>query len=83
MTTLIIEMPDDVLDILRKSPREFTQEVRIASACHWYSQGLVSQGQGVEIAGLTRAGFIDELARRRVAVGQYSLDEVLEEIGLA
>jgi predicted HTH domain antitoxin len=83
MTTLTIEMPDDVFDILRKSPGEFRQEVRIASACHWYSQGLVSQAQGAKIAGLSRAGFIDELARRRVPVGQYPLDEVLEEIGLA
>jgi predicted HTH domain antitoxin len=83
MTIVTIEMPDDVFGTLRKSPQEFSQEMRIAAACHWYSQGVVSQGKGAEIAGLSRAEFISELARRRIAVGQYSLDEVLEEVGRA
>jgi len=79
MTTVSVDMPDDVLATLRKSPQEFAQEMRIAAACHWYSQGIVSQGRGAEIAGLARAEFITELARRHIPVGQYTLEEVIEE----
>ena len=63
MTTITIEMPDDIFGTLRKSPAEFAQEMRTASACHWYSQGLVSQGKGAEIAGLSRAEFIKATGR--------------------
>jgi Uncharacterized small protein len=80
MTIVTVEVPDDVFGTLRKSPKEFAQELRIAAACHWYSQGIVSQGKGAEIAGLSRAEFITELARRHIPVGQYTLEEVLEEI---
>ncbi|MFO1434648.1 MAG: UPF0175 family protein [Candidatus Competibacteraceae bacterium] len=80
MTPITVEMPDDIFGTLRKSPKELSQELRIAAACHWYSQGIVSQSKGAEIAGLSRAEFINELAQRRIPVGQYTLEEVLEEV---
>jgi predicted HTH domain antitoxin len=52
----------------------------LALACQWYAQGEISQGKGAEIAGLSRAEFIDECAKRYIPVGQYSPDEVLEEL---
>ncbi len=81
MTTITLTLPDDVYGALRKAPRDFTQELRLAAACHWYAQGQIAQDKAAEIAGLSRAEFIDELAHRHIPVGQYSVAEVLEEIG--
>lgn len=83
MTTITLNLPDDVYSTFRKAPCDFAQELLLAAACHWYAQGLIAQGKAAEIAGLSRAGFIDALARRRIPVGQYSIEEVLEEIGRA
>lgn len=70
MTTVTIELPEDVFGALRRSPEEFAREMRLAAALHWYSQGQLSQARAAEIAGLSRAEFIDELFRHRLPVVQ-------------
>jgi len=79
MTTLTLELPDDLYSTLRRSPEEVVREMRITAAVEWYAQERITQGKGAEIAGLTRAAFIDELARRRVPVCQIHPDEVWKE----
>ena len=80
MTTLTIDLPEDVFPALRRAPNEFLQEMRIEAAAQWYDQQRVSQEKGAEIAGLSRAEFIDELARRRIPVVQVTFEEVMEEM---
>jgi predicted HTH domain antitoxin len=62
------------------SPNEFGREMRVAAALLWYSQGEISQSVGAEIAGVSRAEFIDELSRRRISVVQVTPEELQEEI---
>jgi len=81
MTSITIDLPDDVFAALRKSPREFALEMRIAAAVQWYSEGLVSQGKAAEIAGLSRMLFIDELARRKVSASQETESDLRRAIG--
>jgi len=79
MTTVTIEFPEGVYSALRKSPKEFAQELRIAAAAHWYQQGTVSQEKAAELAGLDRVEFLFELSRRRISVIHVDLDEVRRE----
>ena len=79
MTTVTIEFPEGVFSALRKSPKEFATEVRVAVACHWYQQGTVSQEKGAEIAGLSRREFLFELSRRKIDVIHVDLDELRRE----
>ena len=79
MTTVTIELPDDVYSALRRSPQEIIREMRLAAAVEWYAQERISQGKGAEIAGLSRAEFIDELARRKIPVVQIRPEEVWQE----
>ncbi len=81
MTTVSIEFPEDVFSALRRSPAELSKEVRLAAAIHWYQQGDVSQEKASELAGLDRAGFLGELARRRIDVIHVDFDELRREAG--
>ncbi len=82
MKTIQIEVPDDAFAALRLAPEEFARELRLAAAIQWYRQCVVSQGKAAEIAGLARADFIDELARRKVNVTQVDKEELEREIEL-
>ena len=80
MTQLILQMPESAFATLHQTPAEFTLEMRVAAAVKWYELGRVSQGRAAEIAGLTRAAFIDALARYRVSPFQYTAEELAEEL---
>lgn len=80
MSQVTFDFSPTVFSALRKSPEEFATEMRIAAAVHWYSQGMVSQGKAAEIAGLSRAEFLDELFRRKVPAVKVSLEELREEL---
>jgi hypothetical protein len=77
MTTVTIALPDGIFEAVRKAPDEVAQEMRIAVAVRWYAQGLISQGKGAEIAGLTRSQFIDALG---LAAVTGELQETIGEI---
>ncbi len=80
MATVTVEVPDGAFSALRRSPEEFAQEMRIAAAILWYHQGLVSQGKAAEIAGLSRADFLDALFRAKVPACQVTAEELKEEL---
>lgn len=80
MPTITIDVPDGALSALRLSPAEFAREMRVAAALLWYSRGEVSQAKAAEIAGTSRAEFIDELAHRRIPVVQVTAEELQDEI---
>jgi predicted HTH domain antitoxin len=63
MSTVTLELPEDVFSALRRSPEEFGRELRLAAAIHWYERGLVSQEKAARIAGLDRTDFLKALAR--------------------
>jgi predicted HTH domain antitoxin len=48
-------------------------------AQQWYAQQRISQDKGAEIAGISRAEFIDELSNRRIPVDQATFEELMEE----
>jgi hypothetical protein len=44
MVTVEVQLPDEILAALRRSPDEMAGELRLAAAVHWYSRGLISPG---------------------------------------
>lgn len=81
MTAITIEFPDSTLSALRQAPRQLAAEVRLAAAIHWYQQARISMERAAECAGLTRAAFLAELARRKIDVFVVDEDDLAEELG--
>ncbi len=80
MATITYDLPPGTFSALRLSPKEFAREMRVAACVQWYAQGAISQGKAAEIAGLSRAEFLEELFRRKVPACQVSYEELIEEI---
>lgn len=79
MTTLTIELPERVFLELRQSPREAEKDARLVLAIDWFRRGLISQGRAAELAGISRADLIDELAARKIDVIDVDLEELTRE----
>lgn len=80
MPVVQVRFDTDVLTMLRRSPEEMAEELRLAGAIRWYALGLVSQGKGAEIAGLSRAAFIDALSASGVSPVQETPAEIREAL---
>jgi predicted HTH domain antitoxin len=80
MTNVEVTFPDSLFAALRKAPHEVGREVRIAASIHWYQQASISMERAAELAGMDRAEFLAELARRRVDVFVIEEEDLAREL---
>ena len=63
MTTVTLEMPDEVFAVTRNDPDGLKRDLRLAAAATWYREARISQEVAAQIAGLDRTDFLLALAR--------------------
>lgn len=80
MTTIAVEFPESTFSALRQAPQQLATEVRVAAAIHWYQQARLSMERAAECAGMNRAQFLEELARRKVDVFVVDADDLRDEL---
>jgi len=80
MATVTIELPDEAFAAMHRSPRELSQEMRLAAAMLWYTQGRISHERAAQFAGLSRIDFIDALAAAKLPAFHVDIDELREEL---
>lgn len=77
-----IELPDELPAALHRDAAQLGAEMRLAAAAKWYEMGVLSQGKAAEVAGLSRAAFVTELARFDVSPFQETAEEVSAAVTL-
>jgi predicted HTH domain antitoxin len=80
MTTVTINLPEEVFSALRRSPEEFVREMRLAAAIHWYERGEISQEKAAQIAGLDRTDFLLGLAREGADAFVVDIEDLKREL---
>jgi len=80
MMEITMKLDEGVFSALRRSPDEFANEMRLAAAIRWYSQGLISQERAAMAAGMDRTDFLMALAREKVDAFHVDLDQLAREI---
>lgn len=83
MATVTIDVPDDAFATLHRSPKELSQEMRLAAAMLWYTQGRISHEKAAQFAGISRMDFIDALAAAKLPAFHVDIDELREELARA
>jgi predicted HTH domain antitoxin len=80
MATVALDLPEEVLDGVRRSPEEFARELRLAAAIHWYERGQISQERAAQIAGLDPSDFLMALAAEKANAVVVDFDDLDREL---
>ncbi len=83
MANISIDIPNDLLVILREQPGELSHEVRFIAALHYFREKRLSLGQAARFAGLNRVEFLDILAARGIPAFDLSEEDAAAEIAAA
>ena len=77
---LIIKYPSGFEHAVYLSREEMEQHIRLMAALKMFELGKVSSGKAAELAGMSRAEFIETCGRYRVSAFNYTPDELEKEI---
>lgn len=83
MSHVIIDIPDDLLLVLREQPEEVAQAARLAAAIYYLRDKRLSLGQAARLAGLTRLNFLDVLAARGIPAFDLTVADAVAEVAAA
>jgi predicted HTH domain antitoxin len=80
MTTIQIDLPDEISVSLKEAPAELEREIRMAAAAKLYELGKLSSGRAAQLANVTRVAFLQALGRYGVAILDLSREELVEDL---
>ena len=83
MTTIHLEVPDEILWSLKEAPEDVAREIRMAAAAKLYEIGKLSSGRAAQLAGVPRVVFLQALSRYGVATFDLTRDEIAEDLANA
>lgn len=79
---LIITIPGEIQRALRIPEQELEERLRLELAIHLYEEWLLSFGKAVELAGVSRWYFAEQLAKRKIA-RHYTEEDLEEDLAFA
>jgi predicted HTH domain antitoxin len=79
MSTLTLQLPEEIVAKLAPSPEEAVLRVKTELALSLYSQGIISHAEACQMAGLSRSEFEDLLARREI-IRPYTAEMLHEDL---
>ena len=80
MSTIQIELPDEILLALKETPEGLSQRIRMLAAAKLYEMGQLSSGRAAELAGVTRVSFLQLLGDYGVSVFEATEEELKQDL---
>jgi len=80
MSTLTIEVADEVVRASGKTPQALATGLKLALAIELFADGRLSLGKAAESVGMHKLDFMDELAKRQVPVINLAPDQIADEL---
>ncbi len=80
METLRIEMPDEILRMLNRTPGEMARDLRLYAALMLFRLGKLSSGAAATMAGIPRVIFLDLCAEYGIPISQISPESLAREV---
>ncbi|MFM8471566.1 MAG: UPF0175 family protein [Limisphaerales bacterium] len=80
MSTLTIELADDVVRASGKTPQALATGLKLALAIELFADGKLSLGKAAQSVGMPKILFMDELAKRQVPVINLAPDQIADEL---
>ena len=68
MTTIQMDLPDEIGWSLKEPPDQLAGEIRMAAAAKLYELGKLSSGRAAELANVSRVAFLQALGRYGVSM---------------
>ena len=83
MSQITIDIPEQSLLALNRTPDEIPEVLRMAAAVKFYELGQLSSGAAAELAGVPKPVFLSRLADYSVASFSYDAESLKRETRLA
>lgn len=79
MTTITVDLPEQVQQALNRTPGEMSRDVKLYAALMLFQLGKLSSGMAAQMAGISRVEFLYLCGEYGISVFQYSAKELEAE----
>ncbi|MEM9776930.1 MAG: UPF0175 family protein [Chloroflexota bacterium] len=83
MTTIHIDFPEDIQQILKRNDSELADDLRLYGAMMLFGQGKLSSGMAARMAGISRVEFLLRCGEFNIPVIQQEPSDLEEELSSA
>ena len=79
MKIITLEIPEEILSLLKENSQEFAKDLKICTAVDMYRLRRLSSGKAAELAGISRIQFFHELNKHKVPLYDVSEKELNQD----
>jgi predicted HTH domain antitoxin len=83
MSTVTIEIPEEILISLKETPETLSRELRILAAVKLFELGKLSSGRAAQLAGMSRIEFLTVLGRYQVSPFSLTSEQLEQDVNNA
>ena len=80
MSTISLEIPEEVLISLKETPETLQRELPLLAAVKLFELGKLSSGRAAQLAGMSRVEFLMLLGRYQVSPFALNVEELEQDI---
>ncbi|NES99527.1 MAG: UPF0175 family protein [Sphaerospermopsis sp. SIO1G1] len=80
MSSISLEIPEEVLISLKETPESISREISILAAVKLFELGKLSSGRAAQLAGMSRVEFLMTLGRYQVSPFALNSQELEQDI---